>query len=156
MGSKVNIKSTSEMRELTYLNTLKTVNSCIERLFSMNEVTLKKLFGFNTIDDVLKNTKMQVIINTIIEYEEKQNEEVVIGDELCLVKNPNYKTVVIFIDTFGNIKCINKNFEYMIINPDQYHNWERTGNRVPYIIEAVKAIVNGEYMEFKDNESANY
>jgi len=44
----------------------------------------------------------------------------------------------------------------MIINPDQYHNWERTGNRVPYIIEAVKAIVNGEYMEFKDNESANY
>ena len=156
MNDEVKIRTTSEMRELTYINTLKTVDSCIERLFSMNEVTLKKLFGFNTVDEILKNTKMQVIINTIIEYEEKQNEEVVIGDELCLVKNPNYKTVVIFIDTFGNIKCINKNFEYMIINPDQYHNWERTGNRVPYIIEAVKAIVNGEYMEFKDNESANY
>ena len=155
MNDKVKIRTTKEMNELTYINTLKTVDSCINILFNMNEDTINKLFvGCNSASDVLRVTQMINIIDTIIKYQEKQNEEVRIGDELQLIKNPDYKTVVIFIDTFGNIKCLNKNFEFMIINPSQYHNWERSGNRVPYIIEAVKAIVNNEYMT--DKEEVNY
>ena len=157
MNDEVKIRTTKEMNELTYLNTLKTVDSCIDILFNMNEDTIKKLFiNCNNACDVLRLIPTRNIINTIIDYQEKQNdEEVRIGDELQLVKNPDYKTVVIFIDTFGNIKCLNKNFEFMIINPSQYHNWERSGNRVPYIIEAVKAIVNNEYMTDKEEE-VNY